>query len=104
MRRGASLVIMLALLLPFDALAVGGGKEEPGTAAVQRDESLRRGESRPTLDPQLFRDPRIRKAYQVARDIPWVLDSIYCYCFCETSPSFRHVSLLTCYVDNHAAM
>ena len=73
-----------------------------------KDESLRRGEIRATLNPGLFNDPlidpRIKKAYQVAKEIPWVLDSIYCYCMCEESPTFRHKSLLSCYVDNHAAM
>jgi hypothetical protein len=72
---------------------------------VTKDESLRRGETRVTLDPNIFSDDaRIKKAYQVAEDIPWVLDSIYCYCFCEESPIFKHKSLLSCYVDNHAAM
>ena len=70
----------------------------------QKDESLRRGETRATLDPSLFNDPQVRKAYQVAKEIPWVLDSIYCYCKCEESPVFKHKSLLSCYVDNHAAM
>jgi hypothetical protein len=69
-----------------------------------KDESLRRGETRATLNPDMFSDPRIKKAYQVAKEIPWVLDSIYCYCMCEESPVFKHKSLLSCYVDNHAAM
>jgi len=69
-----------------------------------KDESLRRGETRATLEPNMFGDPRIKKAYQVAKEIPWVLDSIYCYCMCEESPVFKHKSLLSCYVDNHAAM
>lgn len=69
-----------------------------------KDESLRRGETRATLNPDMFGDPRIKKAYQVAKEIPWVLDSIYCYCMCEESSAFRHKSLLSCYVDNHAAM
>ena len=68
---------------------------------LQKDESIRRGETRPTLDPKLFQDERVRSAYQAAREIPWVLDSIYCYCFCEES--FQHKSLLSCYVDDHAA-
>ncbi len=71
---------------------------------LQKDESLRRGETRVTLDPNLFTDARVRKAYQAAKEIPSVLDSIYCYCQCEESPVFRHKSLLSCYVDNHAAM
>ncbi len=68
------------------------------------DQTLRKGESRATLDPARFSDPMVRKAYQAAKEIPWVLDSIYCYCRCEESPVFRHKSLLSCYVDNHAAM
>lgn len=69
-----------------------------------KDESLRKGETRATLDPGLFNDPRVKKAYQVAKEIPWILDSIYCYCMCEESPAFKHKSLLTCYVDKHAAV
>ncbi len=69
-----------------------------------KDESLRRGETRATFNPDMFSDPRIKKTYQVAKEIPWVLDSIYCYCMCEESPVFKHKSLLSCYVDNHAAM
>ena len=69
----------------------------------QYDESLREGENRPTLDPNQFQNPMIKQAYQVAKDIPWVLDSIYCFCFCKESPAFRHKSLLSCYVDLHAA-
>lgn len=69
-----------------------------------KDESLRKGETRATLNPGLFPDARIKKAYQIAKEIPWVLDSIYCYCMCKESPAFKHKSLLSCYVDNHAAM
>ena len=69
-----------------------------------KDESLRMGEKRPTLDPNIFsNNAKIKKAYQVAKEIPWVLDSIYCYCMCKESPVFEHKSLLSCYVDNHAA-
>lgn len=67
------------------------------------DQSLRKGETRQTLAPWQFRHPLVKRAYQVAREIPWVLDSIYCYCFCEENPYFRHKSLLSCYVDNHAS-
>lgn len=84
----ASIILMLAITVE----------------GFQKDESLRKGERRATVDPITFNDPYIRKAYQVAREIPWVLDSIYCYCMCEESPVFKHRSLLSCYVDNHAAM
>lgn len=91
--------LVLALML-VGATAEGAQKN----LAVQKDESLRKGETRTTLDPNMFKDPQVREAYRIAKEIPWVIDSIYCYCMCEESPAFRHKSLLSCYVDNHAAM
>ncbi len=91
------------LVLPLLLLAAWSVAAQKGTS-VLADESLRRGETRSTVDPGMFSDPRVKKAYQVARDVPWLLDSIYCYCKCEESPAFRHKSLLSCYVDNHAAV
>ncbi|HHL39131.1 MAG TPA: hypothetical protein ENJ37_01355 [Deltaproteobacteria bacterium] len=61
--------------------------------------SLRGGETRETLSPAYFTGKAAR-AYQIAKEIPDVLDSIYCYCDCK--PNFGHKSLLTCYVDQHA--
>jgi len=98
MRRFLTLLTLIAIAVVFvtgDALA-----QKP-----VKDESLRMGETKQTLDPNIFSDnARIKKAYQVAKEIPWVLDSIYCFCYCEKSPAFKHKSLLSCYVDNHAAM
>ena len=91
--------LVLALML-VGSTAEGAQKN----LAVQKDESLRKGETRATLDPNVFTDPQVREAYKIAKEIPWVLDSIYCYCKCEESPAFRHKSLLSCYVDNHASM
>lgn len=94
------------------AIALNTGEKAAGpqgTAAVAKgepapkDESLRRGETRETLNPEMFSHPQIRAAYAAAKEIPWVLDSIYCFCYCEESPVFRHKSLLSCYVDQHAA-
>lgn len=93
--------VCIALAVMFLGVTVEGAQRG---LSHGKDESLRRGETRATLDPNMFRDAQARKAYMVAKEIPWVLDSIYCYCRCEESPSFRHKSLLSCYVDNHAAM
>jgi hypothetical protein len=90
----------VAVIVFLAAVAVS----EVPAQKVTRDESLRRGEKRATLEPSLFQAERVKKAYQAAKEIPWVLDSIYCYCQCEESPAFRHKSLLSCYVDKHAAM
>lgn len=61
--------------------------------------SLRGGETRETLSPAYFTGKEAM-AYRIAKEIPEVLDSIYCYCDCKKH--FDHKSLLTCYVDLHA--
>jgi hypothetical protein len=53
-----------------------------------------------TLDPASFRDPETRKAYQVARDKPALLEKMACYCGCMGSVE-NHTSNLDCFVDNH---
>jgi hypothetical protein len=58
-----------------------------------------RRETRPTLDPAGF-SGQAALAYQVAREIPEVLDQLECYCACE---QYGHVSLLSCYTDGHGA-
>jgi hypothetical protein len=90
---------VVAFVMFFFSIAVEAAQNNP---PIQKDKSWRRGETRATLDPNLFKDGRVKKAYQVAKDIPWVLDSIYCYCHCDVF--FKHKSLLSCYVDDHAAM
>jgi hypothetical protein len=94
------LFVLSLLLLLISAAAAAAQRQ----VAAPKDESLRMGETRATLDPGKFNDPRIKEAYRVAKEIPWVLDSLYCYCMCKESPTFRHKSLLSCYVDDHAAM
>jgi len=104
-KKGVKKVLLILLALTASLMFFTGGTESAQTnPSVRKDESLRRGEARATLDPSMFNDPRVRVAYRIAKEIPWVLDSIYCYCKCEESPAFRHKSLLSCYVDNHAAV
>ncbi len=62
--------------------------------------ALRGGETRATLSPAMF-DGVTATAYQAAAEIPEVIDSLYCYCRCKEN--FNHKSLLTCFVDMHAA-
>ena len=95
--------LLVAIALTFASSTVSPVVLAGEKGAVRKVGSLRRGETRPTLDPGLFSDFRVKTAYRIAKDIPQVLDSIYCYCMCEESPAFRHKSLLSCYVDNHAA-
>jgi hypothetical protein len=93
-----ALVALSMAFAPVPASAADLKDESP-----KKDESLRMGETRETVDPARYDVPEIRKAYEIAKLIPWVLDSIYCFCYCEENPYFRHKSLLSCYVDDHAA-
>lgn len=58
------------------------------------------GEKRPTLDPALFTGD-VARAYRVAREIPQVLDQLYCHCQCIENSG--HLSNLSCFVDRHGA-
>lgn len=62
--------------------------------------ALKGGETRPTLSPVAFVG-NVARAYDVARKNRELLDSMYCYCNCKKH--FGHKSLLTCFVDKHAA-
>jgi hypothetical protein len=67
------------------------------SAAARAPVALR--ETRPTLDPALFVG-KARAAHAAAREIPDVLDRLYCYCECDRS--MGHKSLLSCFTDGHA--
>lgn len=45
--------------------------------------------------------PRIAEVYEMAAQIPGVLDGLYCHCDC--SKHSDHRSLLTCFQDDHGA-
>jgi hypothetical protein len=45
--------------------------------------------------------PRVAEAYEMAAQIPGVLDGLYCYCDCNKHSDHR--SLLTCFQDDHGA-
>jgi cytoskeletal protein RodZ len=99
---------------PLIALAVGvallisgvyffyqkGKSQNPSLEnAKLKKENVDLREKRSTLSPQSFTG-KIRRAYEVARSIPEVLDRLYCYCRCRENHG--HKNLLSCYVDTHA--
>jgi hypothetical protein len=65
-----------------------------------KKENINLQENRPTLSPARF-SGRVKRAYEIAREIPEVLDQLYCYCRCKEN--FGHKNLLSCYVDTHAS-
>ncbi len=79
-------------------------KEKPPPQSPQltelKNENIKLRENRPTLSPQRFTG-NVRKAYEVARAIPEVLDRLYCYCRCREN--FAHENLLSGYIDTHAS-
>ena len=116
-RSGAMPRASLIGLLAFTALAVMASltahalTQEHETRAREFQARLLASplpiETRPTLDPAQFKDPKIRSAYRAARDIPGVMDKMFCYCYCEILPMYGekefHKSLLTCFINNHAS-
>ena len=65
-----------------------------------KKENVNLREKNPTLSPQRF-SGKVRRAYEIARTIPEVLDGLYCYCRCRENSG--HKNLLSCYVDTHAS-
>lgn len=93
MARGtATALVLVAALTLLAACQYSTARVDP--------ESLRGGETRATMSPLYFDGPTA-EAYRAAREIPEVLDSLYCYCDCAKHSG--HKSLLSCYVDTHAA-
>ena len=70
------------------------GTSEPG-------ESTAAAKSADVLSPTLFSDERTRAAYQVAKDIPEVLEQLPCFCGCMSS--FGHKNNLFCFKDQHGS-
>jgi hypothetical protein len=96
---GGGLILLAAGIYLF-----GTGSSGVGTLRAKGSpcpvEELKRFEHRPTLPAALFVG-RVRAAYAAAREIPAVIDQLYCYCRCREN--MGHKSLLSCYVDTHAA-
>jgi hypothetical protein len=99
----------LLAMIAGGALALTGAYylyqgEKPPTQSPQftelKKENINLREKNPTLSPQRF-SGKVRRAYQIARTIPEVLDGLYCYCRCRKTSG--HKNLLSCYVDTHAS-
>lgn len=105
LHRGAATVALLfALSLYF---VWSGHAEAPATPATGHSISrasdatpVARRETRPTLDSALFVG-KAAAGHRVAREMPELLDQLYCYCQCDKHQG--HKSLLSCYTDGHAA-
>ena len=52
-----------------------------------------------TLSPNIYSDPEVRRAYQVAKEVPEVLEHMACYCGCYQDAGHRNN--LDCFKDSH---
>jgi len=77
-----------------------GEETDPKAFKILKEKSINPKTGLPrTLDPDLFKG-KVKRAYQIAREIPEVLAQIPCFCECE---AFGHENLLDCFIDSHAA-
>jgi len=53
-----------------------------------------------TLSPLLF-SGQVARAYQIAQEVPELLQRMPCYCGCYVNPGHRNN--LDCYTDRHSA-
>lgn len=96
----AATLVAIAVAVGFAWRAEVGRPDGPRISSAPTRPVVSRRETRATLDPARFVG-KAKLAHQVARDIPDVLDGLYCYCGCDKS--IGHTSLLSCYTDGHAA-
>ena len=69
-------------------------------AEAQRGQTSAPAAQLVTLSPGMFLGSA-REAYQVAKDIPEVLQQLQCYCGCKESAG--HQNNLYCFTDGHGA-
>ncbi len=93
---GVVLVLIVAFFLYQGEQPIPRASE----ISILKTSSTNLRENRPTLSPQRF-SGTFRMAYEVAREIPEVLDELYCYCRCQEN--LGHKNLLSCFVDTHAS-
>ena len=89
-----SLAILVVLAGVFFATKQGGN----GTPVAPATGALI--ETRPVLSSAFFTG-KVAQAYRIAAEIPKVLDSQFCYCYCKQEK--KHKTLLTCFTNKHGS-
>ena len=105
-----TIIIAAAIVVAgyFAVQAAGPGADEAGPITASQTVSsipvtnVNLIETRPLMAPNRFRGS-VASVYRWAAEIPGVFDQLYCYCKCKENPRFKHKTLLTCYVDQHAS-
>ena len=57
-------------------------------------------ETRPVMSPAFYTG-KAAEAYRIAAEIPKIIDSQFCYCYCKKN--HQHKTLLTCFTNKHGS-
>ena len=57
-------------------------------------------ETRPVMS-SVFYTGKAAEAYRIAAEIPKIIDSQFCYCYCKKN--HQHKTLLTCFTNKHGS-
>lgn len=95
------LFVSVALIACNSADTVPNGQQPVLQAPPATQAPVDAAGTNKVLDPLEFADPRIRQAYQAAKEYAHVLESIYCYCRCKEN--INHRALVECFETDHAA-
>ena len=87
-------VIAVAIIAGIAWYSLRGTGNEPETSGqISSSDGV--------LSPTIFQDPKTRAAYQVAKDIPEVLEQLPCFCGCMSH--YGHKNNLFCFKDTHGS-
>lgn len=91
--------------VPAESEGQGTGEASDWTVGDLRPNGLRikpsgRSDASAVLDSDQFERPEVRRSYQIATEIPGVLNQLYCWCGCENRGVHR--SNLGCFEDKMA--
>src|SRR6185295_8920827 len=93
--------VILGIVAVAIMVAIGWVSLRGTNDATEESTSPAVSKSAEVLSPSLFNDPKARAAYQVAKDIPEVLEQLPCFCGCMNN--FGHKNNLFCFKDQHGA-
>ncbi len=96
----SGILTLLGLVLAVWLLLPASSERREENLGKPSEQYYQLVETRPVLSASFFTGA-VAEAYQVAKDMPEVIDQFYCYCQCKEYHG--HKTLLTCFTDLHAA-
>ncbi len=101
-KKNSVIVVAIVVIAAIAVLAVTGNLPFKGSEKESgKSFNLPGKETKQVLDPARFTG-QARLAYAAAKKYPEFMDEVFCYCYCD-QPPFNHMSLLSCFTDNHGA-